>query len=217
MIMQTRQFEPATSNRWFRICVSDYLATVLISRLVTTLQREAPGIRFDLQQPSDATPKLLDLGELDLALMPQEHCLNDHPMELLFEERHVVAGWAQNPLLRKPITEDEFHAAGHVAVSIGQVNRASFAENNLLARGRDRRIEIRVSSFLMVPELLAGTDLLAVMHERLAKTLSTRYPLAWCPLPFEFPVMREMIQFHRSRALDPSLQWLISRIRAAAT
>src|SRR5512139_3494743 len=44
MIMQARQFEPETSNRWFRICVSDYLATVLIARLVTSLQREAPGI-----------------------------------------------------------------------------------------------------------------------------------------------------------------------------
>jgi LysR family transcriptional regulator, nod-box dependent transcriptional activator len=216
MVLQARPFEPATANRWFRICVSDYLATVLISRLVTSLQADAPGIRFDLQQPSDATPRMLALGELDLALMPQEHCLNDHPMELLFEERHVVAGWAQNPLLQKPVTEDEFYAAGHVAVSIGQVNRASFAENNLLARGRDRRIEIRASSFVMVPELLAGTDRLAVMHERLAKTLSARYPLAWCPLPFEFPVMREMIQYHRSRALDPSLLWLISRIRAAA-
>ena len=216
MIMQSRQFEPATSNRWFRICVSDYLATVLVSRVVTMLQREAPGIRFDLQQPSDATPRLLDLGELDLGLLPQQHCLHDHPMELLFEERHVIAGWSGNPLMSKPVTEEEFYAAGHVAVSIGQVNRASFAENNLLARGRERRIEIRASSFVMVPELLTGTDRLAVMHERLAQTLATRHPLAWCPLPFEFPLMREMIQYHRSRALDPGLQWLIGRLRAAA-
>lgn len=217
MIMQSRQFEPKTSSCWFRICVSDYLSTVLIDRLVTSLQREAPGIRFDLQQPSDMTPQLISLGELDIALLPQQHCLNDHPMELLFEEQYVVAGWSENPLLQKPVTEDEFYAAGHVAASIGQVNRASFAEDNLLARGRERRIEIRASSFMMVPGLLTGTDRLTVMHGRLARALSTQHPLAWQPMPFEFPVMRQMIQYHRSRALDPSLVWLIDRIHAAAT
>ena len=72
------------------------------------------------------------------------------------------------------------------------------------------------SSFVQVPELLVGTTRLTVMHERLAQALATRLPLAFQPMPFEFPVMREMIQFHRGRISDASLGWLIARLREAA-
>lgn len=216
MIVQARQFHPLTSDRWFRICLSDYLSAVLFPRLNALLQRQAPRVRLDLQPPSALAQALLEQGEVDVLLTPQEHCLRDHPSELLFEESYVVAGSADNPMLRNPITEEDFYAAGHVAVGIGTGERASFAEDSLLARGRERNVEILAFSFTQVPGLLKGTARLTLMQQRLALALSARHELAWQPVPFDFPVMREMIQYHRSRASDPSLGWLIARIREAA-
>jgi DNA-binding transcriptional LysR family regulator len=216
MLIQARQFDPATSDRWFHICLSDYLSTVLFPRLVPLLQKQSPRVRLNLQPPTDLALAQLEQGEIDVLLVPRENCLRDHPAELLFEERYVIAGWAGNPLLGQPVTEDSFYSANHVDVGIGSVDRHSFAEDQLQARGRERNVEVIASSFMQVPELLVGTARLTLMQERLARVLAARLPLAWQPLPFEFPVMREMIQYHRGRASDPSLGWLIARLREAA-
>lgn len=216
MLVQSRQFDAATSTRWFRICISDYLTAVLLPRLVALLQAQAPGVRLDLQQPSELAQARLEQGAIDILLLPQENCLRDHPFELLFEEKYVVAGWSGNPLLAKPLDEEAFYASGHVAVGIGEQDRASFAEDHLLSRGRERRIEMLACSFTQAPELLIRTPRLTLMQERLAKVLATRQPIAWQPLPFDFPVMREMIQYHRARTSDPGLAWLVARLHEAA-
>ncbi len=218
MFVQGRHFDPMTSTQWFRLCISDYLSTVLFPRLTGLLQVQGPWIRLDLQTPSDLALSLLEQGEIDVLLVPQGHCLRDHPAELLFEERYVVAGWSGNPQLAAPLTEEDFYAARHVAVAIGPTvaERASFSEDQLNARGRERQIEIMACSFTQVPALLIGTKRLTLMQERLARTMATTLPIAWQPLPFDFPVMREMIQYHRGRGSDPALGWLVARIREAA-
>ena len=79
-------------------------------------------------------------------------------------------------MFRSPLTEEAFFRQGLVAVVLGHAQ--SFAEQELAALGHPRRIEITVSSFLAVPWMLAHTRRLAVMHERLAKILVKKFPLA---------------------------------------
>jgi len=214
MVAQSTRFDPATSDRCFVIGVSDYLVTVLFPSILPALQQAAPGVRLDFHPPSEETRVAIDKGEIDLLLSPAEHCLPDHPAELLFNERHVVVGCTSNPLLAKPISEEDFYAAPHVAVRIGRVNRASFAETHLAERG-ERRIEVTAFSFTTVPTLVGGTARLAVMHERLAWAMARHFPIAWQELPFHFPAMPEMIQYNRTRANDAGLRWMIERIKAA--
>lgn len=216
LIAGATQFDPAASTRTFRICLSDYLLTVLAARLISRLRSEASGIRLDLVPPSEESRTALDRGLIDLLLTPAEHCVPGHPTELLFEEEHVVAGSRDNPLLHEPLDETAFFAAGHIAVKLGGANPASFAETHFEAMPRKRRVEITTASFTMVPPLLAGTNRLAVMHARLARSMAQNFHIDWQPLPFEFPVMREMLQYNRTRDNDQGLHWIISRIKSAA-
>lgn len=212
LIAGAAQFDPTTSTRTFRICLSDYLITVLAADLVPRLRNAAPNIALDLVPPSEESRTALDHGTIDLLLTPEEHCVPGHPTELLFEEQHVVAGWRGNPLMANPVSEEAFYEAGHIAVRVGGVNPASFAETRFDALPRKRRIEITAASFTMVPPLLVGTDRLAVMHERLARSMALNFPIRWQPLPFAFPTMREMIQYNRTRREDQGLRWLIGQL-----
>jgi len=216
LIAGAAQFDPKTSTRTFRISLSDYLITVLAADLVPRLRNEAPNILLDLAPPSEDSRMALDRGTIDLLLTPDEHCVPGHPTELLFEEQHVVAGWKDNPLVQCPIGEDAFFEAGHIAVRLGGANPASFAETRFDTMLRKRRVEITVASFTMVPPLLTGTDRLAVMHERLARTMARNFPIEWQPLPIPFPPMREMMQYNRTRGADVGLQWLIDQLGLAA-
>jgi DNA-binding transcriptional LysR family regulator len=213
MVSLSTQFDPATSQRRFRIGASDYLSIVLFTHLVPELEQVAPGVSVELVPPSDAMAAMLDQGELDLMITPAEHVSPDHPSELLFEERHVVAGWAGNPLVQGPLSEEDFLAAGHVAVEIGRLRPTSFAETFLREQGKERRIEVLVSSFAVAPEMLVNTRRLAVMHERLARAYAERIAIRFVEMPFAFPMMREMLQYNRTRSEDAGLRWLIALIK----
>ncbi|MEO0033534.1 MAG: hypothetical protein RIS94_3292 [Pseudomonadota bacterium] len=218
LVTQPASFDPATESRRFRICTSDYITSVVLRPLMLRLADIAPGIEIDVVPPDDNGGELLDRGEIDLMIVPHEWVVLAHPARPLLEEQHVVAGWDRNPLLAGgTIDEDAFASAGHIAVRIGRVSRLSFAEAQLRARGLTRREEVVVPSFAQVPELLVGTQRLAVMHARLARQAALHYPIRWASLPFAMPPMREMVQFHRARSGDAGLLWLLERMDEVIT
>lgn len=209
---QPALFDPAATHRRFRISMSDYLANVVLRPLATAIAASAPGIELEIVPPDDNSAERLDRGEIDLLMIPQEFVTPQNPSRLLFEEQHVLVGWRDNPLLQAPVTPEVFAAAGHVSVRLGQITRITFAEAQLRALGIARREEVIVPSFAMVPDLLVGTRRLSIMHERLARLAARRSEIAIRALPFAFPPMREMVQFHRARADDAGLLWLLGEI-----
>jgi DNA-binding transcriptional LysR family regulator len=114
------------------------------------------------------------------------------------------------------LTEDLFFAAGHVGVALGAQRAATFADTQLARMGRQRRIEIEVASFASVPWFVQRTDRLAVLHKRLVRAMMPQFDLAFVPMPFPFPRLREMVQFHESRRDDGGLIWLREELRMAA-
>jgi DNA-binding transcriptional LysR family regulator len=207
-------FVPATSSRVFRVAASDYIATVLLAPLIKALESEAPFVRLDISLPADDTPARLAKGEYDLVLTPEDFIEPGHPAELLFEEAHVVVGCARNSLLAAPMTPEAFAAAGHVAVRID--GRNTHIENELDRLGLIRRVEVHAPSFVQAPWLLPGTRRIALMHERLARLMAPLLGLTIAEVPFDLPPMREMMQFHATRAQDAGLRWLRERLSALA-
>lgn len=201
-------FDPATSTRRFRIVCSDYIMVAVLVPLAERLASIAPNIQLEIAQPSEASAPDLDRGKIDLLITPAPYLAPWHPSELLFEEAQVVVGWSRNPVFARGITERDFLDAGHVTVAFGASRVAAFADSQLERMGKSRRIEIVVGSFASAPWFLQGTSRLAVLHERLTRAIIPRFDLAFAPMPFEFPRMREMLQYHEARANDAGLAWL---------
>jgi LysR family nod box-dependent transcriptional activator len=216
LISMSSVFEPATSTRTFRIVASDYLTTVLITPLAKTLGAIAPGIHLEVSFPNEHSHLQLENGEVDLLISPEEYMSPNQPADLVFEEDHVLAGWSGNPYFDKTIDAEIFFSLSHVAVSIGNRQERSFAERRMDAMSRQRNVEITAPSFTTVPWMLIGTNRVAIMHKRLAKALMGHLPLRTAALPFSFPLMREMMQFHRAQENDAGLQWLRAQIKAVA-
>lgn len=209
-------FNPADSQRTFRIVTSDYITAAVLVPLVTRLAATAPQVQLDFLTTTDQSAQQLDEGKVDLLITPDIYCAPGHPTELLFEEQHVVVGWKKNPVFRRGLTEADFLAAGHVVVRMGNSRTPAFADRQLELLGRKRRVEITAGSFTIVPWLLQGTQRLALMHERLVRIMARQVPIAHAPLPFRFPAMPEMMQYHRGRVPDEGLAWLRGQIAAAA-
>lgn len=215
LITTSTSFEPATSQRVFRLIASDYITAAVIAPLSRRFARIAPGIRIESVLPSDGSGDLIAQGTFDLLITPEDFINPSQPAELLFEERHVIVGWNGNPLFKRAVTLDDILAAGHVGVQLGNQRTNAFADSVMEKLGHSRRMEATASSFTMAPWLLIETERLALMHERLAVRMAGVFPLAVAPIPFPFPEMREMMQFNRARANDEGLQWLRDELRRA--
>jgi len=207
LITASTVFDAATSQRRFRICASDYIIIVLLAPLMVELKKIAPGLRFEISPPGTDSLAKLERGELDLLLTPEQFAAENHPRQLLFEERHVVVGCSSNPVLQEPLSEEVFLAQGQVVIELN--NAATYTEQALGQLNRRRRIDVVCSSFLAVPWVLLNSSLLAVMHERLARKVVSTLPLKMMPLPVDLPIMSEMVQYHSASSSDGGIQWLL--------
>jgi DNA-binding transcriptional LysR family regulator len=169
-------------------------------------------VRLELLLTDDQSAHHLEQGGIDLLIAPEGYTARELPAEHLLDERHVVVGWKDNPLLAGSLDEAAFMGADHVQVAIGYQRTPAFGDRELGLQGRQLRVAARASSFAVVPWLLVQTERLALMHERLALVMAALHPLAIREIPFDFPVMREMMQCHPARAADPGLAWLRERL-----
>lgn len=213
LISTSTSFDPATSQRTFRLIASDYITAAIIAPLSRRLASNAPAIRLESILPSDGSADLIAQGAFDLLITPEDFINPNQPAELLFEERHVVIGWNRNPVFERTLTDADLMDASHVGIQMGNQRTSAFADKVMEQLGRVRRMDVMASSFTVVPWLVIETNRLALMHERLARQMARIFPLAIAPIPFDFPLMREMMQYNRARANDEGLQWLRQQMR----
>lgn len=213
-IMGAAIFDPATSQRSFSICASDYVSVLLLRPLLAKLEKSAPGVRFEISAPTPGALSQLERGDIDFLLTPEQFASNQHPRHLLFEEKHVVVGCRRNPLFKSELTAELFFEQGQVIMGVDHAQ--SFAEREMGELNRRRRIDVICASFLAVPWMLPDTRRIAVMHERLAQLMVKQLPLAIAPLPFAFPLMREIVQYHSARFEDRGMQWMFDALLAQA-
>ena len=213
LIATSTTFDPATSQRTFRIIASDYILAAVIAPLVRRLADTAPGIRIESILPNDGNTEMILQGSADMLSTPEEFSARELPHELLFEEQHVIVGWNRNPIFKRTVTEADIMSAGHIGVQMGNARTVVFADVTMEMMGKLRKVEVITSSFTTIPWLLIDTMRLALMHERLALRMAEMFPLAVAPIPFPFPVMRQMLQFNPARASDEGLVWLREQMR----
>jgi len=213
LISKTSIFDPATSSRKFTITASDYLTQIIFVPLLRELKAIAPDIQMEILPPADSTQELLAQGRIDFITVPEQVLSEDMPSEFLFEERFVIVGCKTNPLFEKGLIEKDFYESGHVVAKLGRKRPLSVSDQGLVARKKPRDTDVTVSSFLLAPEMVVGTNRLTVMHERLANVFSKRLPIAIADVPFKFPPLREFVQYHSTRRDDPGIRWMIKQVK----
>ena len=215
VIATSRHFDPATTNRTFRIMTSDYIATSILFPIVTRLAATAPGVRIELLLPSPRRIELLESGGIDLLITLQEYVTPELPSERLFEDAYRLVGRAGHPALSGQTTLAAMLAYDHVHVAIGDERLPSFGDAFLDRMGIQRRVAMIAPNFGMLPWLLQDTDWLALVQGRLAAQMARNFPLVAVAPPLPIPPLVEMAQYHVTRSNDPGLRWLIDLIRSS--
>ena len=211
-------FNPGKASRQFKLMMSDFVSTVLMSQVVQRAATIAPGVGFDIL-PHEILPwESIEHGETELLIMPQEYLPEGLPREVLFTEQYVCVTWRENPQVGDTISEEQYLKLGHVLSRPGShpQRRISADERYFEQSGQSRSVEVVVSEFGNIPHYLIGTERIATMHGRLASLYARFLPLKILPLPLPVPALHEATCWHPHRERDPGLRWLRELIKDTA-
>jgi DNA-binding transcriptional LysR family regulator len=209
-------FEPARARRRFAIAMTDYLGVVLLPRLYARLAREAPHIDLAITSVVPSVEDTLGTESIDL-LVTMAAVADERPdlyQQRLFEERYVCVMRRGHPAARR-LTLEGYCSLGHVLIA--PRGGRGIVDRELAARGYARRVAVQVAHWLVAPHLVAASDLVLTVAERLAHTYAALLPIEIVELPLELPAIACWQRWHARSHADPGHTWLRSLVAEVAT
>lgn len=202
-------FDPETSDRLFTVTASDYALTVLVEPLRRRVRAHAASVRLefvDLAEDLVNSPRAL--LRHDLLVGPLGYGFaGEH--RLLFHDRLVCLVDCANPHLRDGRLDlDALRAMPH-AVTVFPGDALTPADRVLAQQGVVRRTALQAQGFLLLPFAVVGTEVVAIVPERLARRFLSDGRLLLVEPPFGFVDMLEAVWWHPSRSTDPGHRWLL--------
>ena len=202
-------FDAARSQRRFVLHMSDIGADEFLPQLMAGIGRDAPGVRVEtVQLPAEAIAPALEAGRLDLAFgyLPTLAGTESAP---ILQERYVVLLRRGHPLAGRLRNRAALDQLDFVLV-------ASHAEpaRALHLLGLQPRIRLTLPHFMVVPPILAATDLAVILPLRPAQRFASRHMLQVVEPDLGLPPFTVAMHWTWRSAHDPGHRWL--RAQAAA-
>lgn len=219
MLSGGRRFDPTFEARDFRLSGADFFSELVIPKLAADLQREAPRMRIQLVDlVPDNYLDTLERYKVDMGFIPKMRFEPWVGYRHVFNASFVViAGKNHSRLTRagvKPgdvIPLDLFCDLGHVLMSPEGKFRA-LTDDALEKIGRSRRVVMTMPFFAGVYRAVEGSDLIALIPQQLAHTMSYTRGVDIYRAPIPIQTAQLYMIWHRRFHQDPAHKWLRHKI-----
>jgi len=197
----------ASLERRFRIRATDHVLAVLGPGVDRAVAEQAPGVALDYSPNLPSDPDDLREGRVDLAIGVYHRAAPELRRTTLFHDRFVCVVRADHPRVKRKPSLERFAAMEHVLVA-PRFQPGSVVDHALAERGLERRVARVVPYFLAALHLVAGSDYVLTVSERLARAEAERFGLrvVGSPLPLErYPIHA---LWHPRLDADGAHRWL---------
>jgi DNA-binding transcriptional LysR family regulator len=203
-------FDPAASERRFRLLVSDVGMIRFLPRLTARLAAAGPRLTLEAV-PLDSRhfEAKLASGAADLALGAFPAAPRGLRRQLLYADRYVSVVRRTHPALRKLRTATGFRQARHVIVTASETGHGAHeaAQGALDAVIDPENVLLRLPSFVAAAVVAAQTDGVATIPANLARDLTRLQLTAFRP-PIAIPPIEVAQYWHERYQRDPGHRWL---------
>lgn len=208
-------FDPAVSERRFKLIVPEFVGALAGARLAEIFAAHAPDACFALHHVSGETVwNLLRRGEVDIAVgrfdAPPS---TDFAVAPLYEDRYCVAVRRDHPRIAQHAEE--------IALEDYETGRHVFAHSNTeLASWEphwdsgELRAPALVPHWLTALSVVSTSDAIATCPRRLAERMADRFGLKVLEPPFDTEPIR-VYGARRRNYEDEGIDWLQERLREA--
>ena len=210
------EFDPARAVLTVGMAASDYMQAALLQPLVLRLRRRAPGVRvavrhMDPRQIDGQMPR----GEVDIGLLIPSEAPGSLRRRLLFHERYVLIARRHHPVVRGGrVGLKAWAALEHVVVSPAGGGFETPVDHALAALGQERKVVLSAASFLFVPDIVARSDLVALVPSRLVQRRAAGLQVLDCPFPV--PGFEMIMVWHERNHGHAAQRWLRDEVLAVA-
>jgi DNA-binding transcriptional LysR family regulator len=167
-LMQPSEFDPGRAQLNFQIAATDYAAQVLGPALVTEFSKQAPGsslVMLTMQSreiDAESGEEQFDL-RLGWFVSPPPSWF----IRKLFEDRMVVIAAAANTSIGEELSVEQFTSAQQIGIRTRQ--HQTGMDKMLQEQGVRRNVIVWMSNFSCIPQIVARSNLLALVPESLAQ------------------------------------------------
>ncbi|SDM35813.1 DNA-binding transcriptional regulator, LysR family [Franzmannia pantelleriensis] len=208
-----RDFNPASCTRRFRLALTDLGEMSLLPRILPRLHAEAPGIELEVVALEiDRASDWLASGKVNAVICSRPLNAADVDRRALFEDRYVCLSDPQ-ALGGEPLDLARFSAGRHVVVA--SASGHDLADEVMRRDGIERKVSLEIPHFSVLPQILQGSDLLAILPAQIASDFAARSSLVVSELPFPVPPFEVALYYQTGAERAPAQRWFYEGIVAA--
>ncbi|WP_456296895.1 LysR family transcriptional regulator [Vibrio sp. AK197] len=206
-------FNPDVGEHQFVICATDFITWVVMPTLTTYLANHYPNIKIRVIQGEHRIPsQQLESGEIDLALGFDHDIEQSNSIDnaVYYRGPYCIAMDENHPILRNQQTLDLDHYLSYSHVLVTPWNESQGIVDRTLAKlNKKRRVAIALPSVLSAPYLLKGTEYFLALPLIYAQSLGDKCALRYLSPPMPIPDFQIKLYWHKLKATEPKLNWLI--------
>lgn len=208
-LVRPPEFDPATSQRTWRIATTDYGSISMLPLVLERLSREAPQANLEVTYWRKDGFGLLESNAVELALGTAE---NNTPSGIhgrgLGDDQLVCLLRQGHPVLQEELTPERFATLPHILIDVGGGDPRGLVDYALEKQGLKRRIAVRLPNFMAGLAMAARTDMVVSVPRTLARLFAAQNGLAACEIPVAIPAFRYALLWHQRLHYDPGHSWL---------
>lgn len=201
------RFDPTTSTREFRVSLTDISEVVLMPTLLNALRSIASHVSIRTEKISADSPQRLAAGDVDLAVGFMPHLEAGFYQQTLFAQNFVCLAAKSHPRIGDKLTVEKFQAEAHIVVTTSGTGHA-IVDKTIAERGIKRTVALSTASYLGVARIVAQTELLVIVPERLGNTFASQENIKLMVPPFKLPSFAVKQHWHERFHADPGSIWL---------
>jgi DNA-binding transcriptional LysR family regulator len=200
-------FSPEQTVREFRISMTDISEIIILPKLLNYLQKVAPRLVIEAEKISEETRHRLASGDVDLAVGFLPNLEAGFYQQSLFEQDFVCLAAKNHARIQGRLTRRTFSNEGHILVSTAGTGH--IIVDKLLAKNKiNRRVVLRVPSFLGVARIVAQTDFLVLVPRQLGVALAAQEQVQLLEPPMPLPHYQVKQHWHERFNADTGNIWL---------
>ncbi|WP_292935546.1 LysR family transcriptional regulator [Noviherbaspirillum sp.] len=209
---QLSEFNPAESQREFKIGMRPIVESSLIPALIESMETVAPNVRisavhydrsdFQMQLATGALAAVIDIMQPITQMINHKH---------LGGGKMVVVARQGHPAVHGSISMETYLEQDHIVASSRRLGPA-LEDYELSRRGYQRRIKLRCQHYLTASHAVQVSNMLLTIPERFARAVNEGLGNQIVQFPAELPASDIFLYWHTNAENDPGNRWLREQI-----
>jgi DNA-binding transcriptional LysR family regulator len=200
-------FSPLEAVRDFRICMTDISEIVILPTLMNYFKTNAPGLTIGAEKISPESRQSLASGDVDLAVGFLPDLEAGFYQQALFEQDFVCLAAKNHPRIQGKLGPRVFSSEGHILVATSGTGHAIV--DKVLAKNKvERRIVLRVPSYLGVARIVAQTEFLVIVPRLFGMAIAKQERVQVLEPPINLPHYKVKQHWHERFNHDTGSIWL---------